>query len=349
MSLCLRNDLEQCLSTLDGPSPPFSTSSAASPMPPFKSFSQTVHSPSRSIRYSRNPTSSGSIGRLSFIPLPSSSAQRFDLHFLDFTFQSFAVNSRPSSRGGPPSQSRLPRLSQPLFEKKAMEDAPIFPPSFSHPNSPYVPLATPVRREYFRPLTPESYVSHFSGFSRSGAIAPEPWEHQEYRRYNVTVMKMSNNIRKIRRILRRKLLQVARHFSALNQPSRPVQNYSSEQTGSYAVHHSLPDAVISPSPIRVMSNASFDTSHTNSLAQWLNAQHQAFLNTHEEWEMSLEEYERIGSWINFSSGHGGFSCGIAGCQFHPQFPPNVLSPSDHDTTSDDRSSTSDYSVQSQAV
>ncbi|KAF9270408.1 hypothetical protein L218DRAFT_993027 [Marasmius fiardii PR-910] len=357
MSLDLRNELEQCLSRLDTYSSPHGTSPITSPLdspnpPLLPAFSPgrtsriRVHtnSHSGSKRYSRDsisahPKSSGSIRRLSFIPLPSPLQQRSDFHS---TFQSFVVPSalectcRPSSRVGTPNLSRLPRLSQPLFEQKAMDNARIFPPSFSHPNSPYVPLASPVRREFFRPLTPESYVSHFSGFSRSGAIAPEPWEHELY--HNATLMKMSNNIRKIRRTVRRKLSKVARRLGTLNRPPIPVEHFSSQETGTYPSRLSLPEAVLPPLPIRVMSNASLDTTHTNSLAQWLNARHQEFMDTlGGECDMTLEDYERIGSWVNFNSGRGALGCGIIGCRFHPDLPPNVLSSPDGDVASDDAS------------
>lgn len=352
--LCLRNDLEQCLGRLDdcssplfivnrmspmSPSPdsPYSQSSLPACLPDRRTSRPRVHtsSYSGSIRYPRDsisahPKSSESIRRLSFLPLPSP-LLRSDFHS---TFQSFVVPPTVECPLRPPNLSRLPRLSQPLFEKKAMDVEPIFSASFNHPNSPYVPLASPVRREFFRPLTPESYVSRFSGYSRSGAIAPEPWDHELY--HSATFMKMSNNIRKIRRTVRRKLSKVARRFAAHKRPFTPVENKSSSwQPALHTSRLSLPEAL----PIRVMSHTSFDTTHTNSLAQWLNARHQAFINSHEEgYDMTLEDYERIGSWINFNSGHGGtFGCGVTGCRFHQDLSAGVHSLSDEGTASDDDS------------
>ncbi|KAK1223785.1 hypothetical protein PQX77_013309 [Marasmius sp. AFHP31] len=283
----------------------------------------------------------------SFRPPATPPRQHSNLRFLDLNFQSFAVPllagspSRPPSIAGPSnSLPPLLSLSQPLFESKGMNQAPIFPPTFSHPNSPYVPLDSPVRREFFRPLTPESYVSHFSGFSRSGAVAPEPWEHDSYHPSNATLIGMSNRIRKIRRIVRRNVAQVARRIHTFRKPPPSSQSPREPKVSESLPRTPSPTQEHFPRPhIRSMSDASFATTQTNSLAQWLEARRQASMNMQENnHDMTLEEYERIGSWIRHNPGPDGYDCGVEDCHFHPHLSPDETDEtyhSDDDTTSEE--------------
>lgn len=258
---------------------------------------------------------------------PSTASSRSASHirsYLDFAFQSFSVppetDSRPSTpmsllHGHPPSLPPLPSLSQPLFPPSNSHKQPLHISTFCHPNSPYVPWESPMRREFLRPLTPHSFVSHFSGFSRTGAIAPEPWEHEPYR--PTPLMKLSHSIRRLRRSIK----SVKRNMSnALTSRKKPKPSEGISPPIQSEDVCSILDEPLHP-PRRITSVTSLSTTHTNSLAAWLHNRHQATLERagEERHMMTLEEYERIGSWI--AACEGGFNCGVEGCQFHPHVSP----------------------------
>ncbi|KAK7059044.1 hypothetical protein VNI00_001668 [Paramarasmius palmivorus] len=223
-----------------------------------------------------------------------------------------AVDSRPSSplHEHPPSLPPLPTLSQPLFPRTNKPKAPIYiPSSVTHPNSPYVPWESPVRREFLRPLTPDSYVSRFSGFSRSGAVAPEPWDHEEYSAQNRTLNKLSRGVRRIVTRVSKGLKKSSKHGrqSPLGERSRSVE-----------LHRVAEEPLPPPTrPFARRSTTSLETTNTNSLSLWLRARQQQAISRQadEQHFMTLEEYERVGSWIRSTSGPG-FDCGIPGCEFH---------------------------------
>uniref|UniRef100_A0A0W0FGT5 Uncharacterized protein n=1 Tax=Moniliophthora roreri TaxID=221103 RepID=A0A0W0FGT5_MONRR len=276
----------------------------------------------------------------SHTPRPPTSRSSTSSHFiprLDFAFQSFtvpvtAVDSRPSSpmHDHPPSLPPLPTLSQPLFPRTTTNKAPIYiPSSICHPNSPYVPWESPMRRQFLRPLTPDSYVSRFSGFSRSGAVAPEPWDYEVHNR----------PLDRISRGVRRIMTRVSRRLKKTSKQGRDSPRSSTEGSRNRDVNPTAEDPLPQPTRpfARVRSTSSLETTNTNSLSLWLRARQQQAVSRHvdERYFMTLEEYERVGSWIRSASGDG-FDCGVAGCEFHSREP--RVSEEDDDYSSTDEES-----------
>ncbi|KAG7450324.1 uncharacterized protein BT62DRAFT_1001163 [Guyanagaster necrorhizus] len=238
-------------------------------------------------------------------PLPPSSSLVSTL--LDINFQSFAFSTGfPTSP--PPVQSSPPISPSPgsrRINTPATDNSLFHMPALSHPNSPYVPWESPVRREILRPLTPSSFVSHYSRpLSRSGARAPEPPETEEgpsLQRATRKLHKISKSILNLRQAVRN-VAQVTKRFkfapkrrSVDQQPDPPDLPETHWQSDPLLIARHRP-RLAPPSP----SSASFDSTNTNSLAAWLTARQCEA----KEWNLdaqrgvALEEYDRAGSWIN---------------------------------------------------
>ncbi|KAJ4486364.1 hypothetical protein J3R30DRAFT_3446203 [Lentinula aciculospora] len=276
-------------------------------------------------RYSMRPSVANSFQALPPILSGSSIHLRSNL---DFNFQSFMISpgntprSRRASRLGenPPALPPLPSLSQPLFPPIAeTTQKDLFQiPSLRHPNSPYVPWDSPMRRQIFRALTPESSESLTSSSecSRSGARAPEPIDlsiddHK--------LVKVSRGIRKVHRTVKhvagvaKRMFMRQKHVQASAVPPLlAIDTHISD--------NSLHPPAYPPSP----GVASFDSSNTRSLTLWLDARRQETL----EWDadsryfISLEDYERRGSWINLT-GESALVC--SGCSIHSRLSKAVTS------------------------
>ncbi|KAJ7139850.1 hypothetical protein C8R44DRAFT_315451 [Mycena epipterygia] len=200
--------------------------------------------------------------------------------FLDLTLQSLDnVPTAPSLKSESPSP-------QPIIHPLSIEI-----PSVSHPNSPYVPWASPVRRNILRPLTPSSHVSGFSGYSRpysrSGARAPEPQEPDCLPAHN-KFLRLSRSFKNLRRTVKQGVKQVK---NALKKTSKAKS----------------PEAVAAPtrcpSPIPPLPSSvrtSCESSNTNTLAVWLR---QCEMNVERATPrfMTFEEYEERGSWLDLTS------------------------------------------------
>ncbi|KAF9036415.1 hypothetical protein BDZ89DRAFT_1061722 [Hymenopellis radicata] len=233
-------------------------------------------------------------------PLPRASSLQFSN--TDFAFQSFTVSPLSS----PPLSA--PLHPSPLAESHIVsdgkdDDIEILPPittdvfqipAFSHPNSPYVPWTSPIRRDIIRPSTPTSLRSHYSRpLSRSGAQAPEPadiWLPRTFR-------KVTKSIHNIRRVLKRSMSRFAKRVS----PTRIRHPSFSSSSGSPT---SIPrNAHLCP---RSSSAASLESTSTNTLAIWLATRKREA----DEWDleshrfMTLVEYDRAGSWTRLSMSDG---------------------------------------------
>ncbi|KAK0465380.1 uncharacterized protein EV420DRAFT_1514091 [Desarmillaria tabescens] len=243
-------------------------------------------------------------------PLPPSSSLQLST-LLDINFPSFAFPTGfPIST--PPLQSSPPISSSPGSRRNntpATDNSLFHMPVLSHPNSPYVPWESPVRREILRPLTPSSFVSHYSRpLSRSGARAPEPPETEEERlpqRPTRKLHKVSKSILNLRQAVRN-VAQVTKRFKfaqkrrSLDQPDLPELPKTHWQSDPLLIARHRPRPRLPPpSP----SSASFDSTNTNSLSAWLAARQCEA----KEWNLdaqrgvALEEYDRAGSWINLTA------------------------------------------------
>ncbi|PBL00792.1 hypothetical protein ARMGADRAFT_1058746 [Armillaria gallica] len=235
-------------------------------------------------------------------PLPPSSSLQLST-LLDINFQPFAFSTGfPTPT--PPVQSSPPISSSPGNRRNntpATDESLFHMPALSHPNSPYVPWESPVRREILRPLTPSSFVSHYSRpLSRSGARAPEPPETEEEpsrQRPTRKLHKVSKSILNLRQAVTQvtKRFKFAQKRRSLDQPDLPEFPKTHWQSDPLLIARHRP-RFPPPSP----SSASFDSTNTNSLAAWLAARQCEA----KEWNLeaqrgvALEEYDRAGSWIN---------------------------------------------------
>lgn len=193
-------------------------------------------------------------------------------------------------------------------------------PAFNHPNSPYVPWALPLRHQILRPTSPVSHASVYSGYSRtysrSGAQAPEPTYPSESTARRPKLVKVTESCRKLTRSVTKNFSSVVRRITKLktsfiHHPEAECRTPQAEQTTRDLLYGVYTPKVLTPSA------ASFETSNTNSLAAWLAERQQESQNWEHEQSnhISLEDYERQGSWIDLP--HNGRGCQIAGCQVHP--------------------------------
>jgi hypothetical protein len=206
----------------------------------------------------------------------------------------------------PPALPPLPSLSQPLFPPVAEAQNDLFQlPSLRHPNSPYVPWDSPMRRQIFRPLTPEP-------------SSPEPAELPE---------ELPDRKRKLTKMSRGIVKRVAGAAKRIFTRQRHLVEPSSVPPHLSISTHIVPDnSLLPPAYPPSPGVASFDSSNTRSLALWLDARRQEAL----EWEtdschfLTLEDYERRGSWINQAGGKA-FVCSSPSCTIHSRLSNGVVS------------------------
>ncbi|KAF5382972.1 hypothetical protein D9757_006363 [Collybiopsis confluens] len=358
--MALQNDFESCLESFDRPisiyllSPqavpssksvvsrsrtdsfrrPYTRSPLGEPSVDNKAFPTRVRSSSRASsfsgsgrdsRYNVRSSISGSFQALP--PILSGSSVHFRSN-LDFNnFQSFMLStSSPRSRRPsrlsecPPALPPLPSLSQPLFPPIAEIREDLWQkPSLRHPNSPYVPWDSPVRREIFQPLAPDSSSESLASRTQVSRSA-ENASPVQVPDHGLKLAKVSQSIRKVHRTVKhvtgvaKKMFRRQRHIEQSVPPHLSINPYM------------LPDTRLDPPYPPSPGVSSFDSSHTRSLALWLDARRQQEL----EWEndsrhfMSVEEYERRGSWINLN-GEKASVCSNPDCPVHSQDPDAVVS------------------------
>ena len=178
-------------------------------------------------------------------------------------------------------QSFMLSPSQPSCKIETVNLAQI--PAFSHPNSPYVPWT-----ERNRPTSP------LSNYSRSGARAPEPPESLVlYSCSHPAIFRLSQSLKDLRRTMKRNVFYAVRR----------IKNSFSPRIESPCII-STPIMPQSPTP-------SLDSANTTSLAAWLSARQRQIAEYDPNVLMTLDEYERAGSWLNVSDG-----CDHAGCGMH---------------------------------
>jgi len=91
---------------------------------------------------------------------------------------------------------------------------------------------------------------------------------------------------------------------------------------NYSPSSVSPLAVLTERRIFTPSTTSLVSSDSATLAAWLAARQQASLEEHDYDPgslMSLEEYERVGSWLDLSGDgrvDGKWVCGVPGCEIH---------------------------------
>ncbi|KAJ7275316.1 hypothetical protein B0H12DRAFT_1086720 [Mycena haematopus] len=227
-----------------------------------------------------------------FQPLPpviATSPLRLSSFLDDIILHS--LHNEPPAHCVPPSFESGSPSPQPLFQQLSLEI-----PSLSHPNSPYVPWPSPVRRNILRPLTPSSQVSHFSGYSRpysrSGARAPEPQEPNSPPHNHTKFLRLSRSFKNLGRAVKRSVRHVKNTLRKTSKSPEAVAEVVDPQTRCPS---SFPPPL--PSPV-----ASCESSHTNTLAEWLQ-ECEAKVERATPHFMTLEEYEERGSWMDLTTIH----------------------------------------------
>jgi WD40 repeat protein len=170
--------------------------------------------------------------------------------------------------------------------------------------------------------------------SRSGARAPEPTgtpelvEHsaqapRRWRRLQQTISRGVNRVTARLGVLKRPLAVKGLASPCTNAKKKhPTSQEDLLFVANYSPSSISPMAVLTERRTFVPSTTSFASSDSATLAAWLAARQQASL---EEWDydpgslMTLEEYERVGSWLDLSGDKkvdGKWVCGVPGCEVH---------------------------------
>lgn len=278
-------------------------------------------------------------------PLPSASTLQLP-SFLNFSTQSLASVVDPPSRrstaslptsvlfraSSSPAASSRHVVTRKIKNKKVFE-GPQWIPAFHHPNSPYVPWSSPVRRRILPPPSPlpPSPVCLSSPHIRSGAVAPEPWgsstssqapKRSRKERLSGSWKSFKNSIKIGLKAVVSPLRKPRKSLRTLCINQDMLRTYDDVDTTTV-----VPDltsnamrSALAKTHIRGShdSLASFVSSDSRTLAAWLAERRAAAScvidNTPRE--MSVEEYELMGSWLDLRHCDGGWVCGIQDCDMH---------------------------------
>ncbi|KAF8559259.1 hypothetical protein OG21DRAFT_1480644 [Imleria badia] len=260
-------------------------------------------------------------------PLPSASTLQLP-SFLHFSYQSFTSLADPPPRRSTKSlpASALFRVtsspvtsSRRVVVRKTKNDevfeGPQWIPAFHHPNSPYVPWSSPVRR---RILPPPSPVCPSSPCIRSGAVAPEPWASSTFSQAhrNSGRETLSSSWKSLKNSIKKGVKTVV---SRLGRPRAPLGTLCTSQD----MLCNFEDTDTSSNAMRAKAHssgprdslASFVSSDSITLAAWL-AERRATASCITPREMSVEEYELMGSWLDLRQCDQGWVCGVQDCDMH---------------------------------
>jgi len=267
-------------------------------------------------------------------PVPSSSSLQLP------SFSNFIFSSNPPT---PSHNTRPPTPIPPSLLSLGHTDVTLPPqtnadeyhiPAYQHPNSPYVPWAPPIRREI---LCPPTFVSHASfisseytrSYSRSGARAPEPVE-PSISDQPCTQAPKTSTWRCLGQALKKNAKHVAKCITSLTNPFKAAASHISAppSSGSRVRERNVlrkqisrppqPDKELQTSAVRPPSIASVGSCETTTLATWLASRRRMSLEGDYDPQMSLDEYERMGSWISLARAETVIesSCGVPGCRLH---------------------------------
>jgi hypothetical protein len=256
-------------------------------------------------------------------PLPEPSTLQLP-SFLNFSTQSFPSPADPPPRRSTASlpASALLRVSpSPVASCVAARntnikvfEGPQWIPAFHHPNSPYVPWSYPVRRRIL-PLSsplPASPVCP-SPCTRSGAVAPEPWASSTFSQAHRQSGKerLSSSWKSFRNSIKKGVKTVV---SRIGKSRTSLRTLCTSQDMLYIYD----DTDIQPNCGPRDSLASFASSDSATLEAWL-AERRATASRVIDYtprEMSVEEYELAGSWLDLRHCDGGWVCGVQDCDMH---------------------------------
>lgn len=279
----------------DSPSPSVPSSPdlpSFRPLPPLP-LASTLELPSFSDQHSADP-----LPRISAPSLPASAL--------------FRVSASPVSS------------TRRVVVRKKVPQGPHWIPAFHHPNSPYVPWPSPVRRRILPPPSPlsPSPVCPSSPRIRSGAVAPEPWASSTFSQTHSKSAKekISGSWKSFKNSIKLGVKSVlGKSLRTLCTSQDMLRTY--DDNDAPAVDHpnaSWPESIAQHRRSCCHSLASLVSSDSRTLETWL-AERRADASSVADdvpGVMSVEEYERMGSWLNVRSCDCGWVCGMQDCGMH---------------------------------
>ncbi|KAG6845972.1 hypothetical protein H0H87_011020 [Tephrocybe sp. NHM501043] len=158
-------------------------------------------------------------------------------------------------------------------------------PRSMHPNSPYVPWTPEIRREILRPLVEPSPVADFYAcrYSRTALLPPQPSPLDAHRAQSKPKLtKLPESLKNLTFSIGRNLHQVMKRISKYKKPESSTRLFA---TGSLG---------------HVGCSNSFESTDSTSLSTWLHDRKRIRLEFEKKTslkEMTLDEYEAMGSWI----------------------------------------------------
>ncbi|KAF8140084.1 hypothetical protein EV363DRAFT_1499371 [Boletus edulis] len=252
-------------------------------------------------------------------PLPSSSTLQLP-SFLDFSSRSFT-----SIAGRTPSPFSCLSSCIPVRETEDNKvfEGPQWIPAFHHPNSPYVPWSSPVRRRILPPLSlPPSPICP-SPCIRSGAVAPEPWASSTFSQahHKSGKQRLSSSWKSFKNAIKKGVKTVVSRLGKSRTPLRMMcigqdaYDDPEEIQTSDAIRSTLAEPR-SSGPRH--SLGSLVSSDSMALAAWLAERHASASRVidNSPREMSVEQYELTGSWLDLRRCDRGWLCGVQDCDMH---------------------------------
>ncbi|KAL4068224.1 hypothetical protein V8B97DRAFT_870037 [Scleroderma yunnanense] len=233
----------------------------------------------------------------------------------------------------PPSRKQFKRKTQ-----KEVAAGPHWIPAFHHPNSPYVPWTLPVRQRILPPPSPlSSSPDESSPYSRSGAVAPEPWTSHSFSDAPKILRKgkVSNTWKNFKNSIRKGVTKVVAHLGRAKKVSKeplhsqniPRSSVGNNITGTNDAATCSEQLIPIDNPCPRTSLTSFSSSDSVILATWLAERCTAAPEVANSVSggVSIEAYEFMGSWLDVRHKDDGWLCGHQGCNLHlPDGSPNAM-------------------------
>ncbi|KAG6381346.1 hypothetical protein JVT61DRAFT_5756 [Boletus reticuloceps] len=299
-----------------------------------------------------HPTSSmllrslSTAGEANLLPQKDASSSRVpcspDLpSFLDFSSRSFTSPEEPPRHSAaslpasvifrvssPPVASSRRVAVRETKDNKVFE-GPQWIPAFHHPNSPYVPWSSPVRRRILPPLSlPPSPVCP-SPCIRSGAVAPEPWASSTFSQaHNKSgKQRLSSSWKSFKNAIKKGVKTVVSRLGKSRAPLRTMcigQNMRCTYDDPEEIQTNWTSDAIRSTLAKPRSSGprrslgSLVSSDSMALAAWLAERHASASRVidNSPREMSVEQYELVGSWLDLRRCDRGWLCGVQDCDMH---------------------------------
>ncbi|KAG5654734.1 hypothetical protein H0H81_003742 [Sphagnurus paluster] len=221
-------------------------------------------------------------------PLPYTSPLRLPSFNLSNPTATFSLDLAPPSL----SPRRVTATIQPLQDSPTPSATAAIPgrkkiprdiPSVLHPNSPYVPWSPEARREILPPLDVPSYSTDSDACRSSEKGAQMSIHPTRPRKTGSKIVTVSKSLRNFTFYLGKNIRRTAKRISGLQRPAPAQTPLPHSQNRSLQDHTQT-------------SVNSYDSLDTTTLSTWLGLQRTQMEQERDTPGISLEDYERIGSW-----------------------------------------------------